>query len=47
MDYKCAKLPPDENYVLDMVAKEWRQCNQKCKKCTIQSKSEIDHQCIK
>ena len=45
-DYYCSDKPPAENYVLDIEEKEWRQCNERCQKCYIQSKSEIDHQCI-
>ena len=45
-DYQCSDKPPAENYVLDIEEKEWRQCNERCQKCYIQSKSEIDHQCI-
>ena len=42
----CSKLPPEENYVLDKEAKEWRKCNNRCKKCYIQSKSENHHECL-
>ena len=43
----CTNILPDENYILDFEAKEWRECNKRCQKCYIQSKSEIDHQCLK
>ncbi len=42
---ECWKFPPTENWVLDENAKEWRKCNERCKKCRIQSKSDLDHQC--
>ena len=44
--YRCSDKPPAKNYVLDIEAKEWRKCNKRCKKCYMQSKSEIHHQCI-
>ena len=46
-DYECWKTPPAENWILDEKAKEWRKCNDRCKKCKYQSNSDIDHQCIK
>ena len=44
-EYNCSKLPPSENYKLDIESKTWLKCNNRCKKCSIQSKSELDHQC--
>ena len=45
-EYKCSNTPPAENYILDKESKEWRLCNKRCQKCYIQSRSEIDHQCL-
>ena len=42
----CSKFKPGKNYILDTEAKEWRKCNNRCQTCYIQSKSEIDHQCL-
>ena len=42
----CSNFAPADNYVLDIEANEWRKCNKRCKKCHVQSRSEIDHQCI-
>ena len=44
---ECSESKPANNYVLDFEAKEWRKCNQRCDQCKMQSKSEIDHQCLK
>ena len=43
---ECWKNPPEENWAYDDEAKEWRKCNERCKKCKIQSKLESDHQCL-
>ena len=43
---ECWKAPPTENWVFDNIAKEWRKCNDRCKKCRYQSNSVIDHQCL-
>ena len=45
-EYYCTNAAPADNYILDYEAKEWRQCNKRCKKCHLQSRSEIDHQCL-
>ncbi len=42
---KCTKYPPGDNWVKDETAQEWRKCNDRCKKCNIQSKTETNHQC--
>ena len=44
---ECWKNPPEENWIFDEVAREWRKCNDRCKKCSSQSKSNLDHQCLK
>ena len=46
-EYECWKNSPEENWVFDDIVKEWRKCNDRCKKCKIQSKSNLDHQCLK
>ena len=44
IDNECWKEPPSENYVLDKD--EWRKCNDRCRKCFIQSKIQDNHQCL-
>ena len=46
-EYECWKTAPTDNWVFDISVKEWRKCNDRCKKCRYQSNSEIDHQCLK
>jgi hypothetical protein len=46
VEYNCSKFPPAKNYALDIESKEWRKCNEKCNECSIQSKSELDQQCL-
>ena len=45
-EYNCSNIPPADNYVLDMEAKEWPRCNKRCKKCYVQSRLESEHQCL-
>jgi hypothetical protein len=45
-DFICSNESPAKNYVLDIEAKEWRQCNKRCLECYAQSRSEIYHQCL-
>ena len=44
--FNCYKEPPNDNYALDSNVKEWRKCNERCRKCVFQSRSEKDHGCI-
>ena len=32
-EYNCSKLPPADNYALDIITNEWRKCDKRCKKC--------------
>jgi len=39
--FNCYKDPPNDNYALDSKVKEWRKCNERCRKCVFQSRSNL------
>ena len=45
-EFNCSKLPPAENYALDLLANQWRKCDERCRRCYKQTRSKIDHQCL-
>ena len=45
LEGECWKDRPTGKWTLDKEAQEWRKCNDRCKECNFQSKSESDHQC--
>ena len=46
-EYNCSKTAPGDNYALDFITNQWRKCDKRCKKCYKQTRSKIDHQCLK
>ena len=44
-DGECWKDKPTDIWTFDESAQQWRKCNDRCKKCNFQSKSNKDHQC--
>ena len=45
-DFICSDKPPADNYALDILGREWRECNRRCKKCYFQSRSDDYHHCL-
>ena len=47
IENECWKDNPEDNWIFNETDQEWHKCNDRCKNCSRQSKSNNEHYCLK